>query len=385
MSDHEELSYKISMLGPTRVGKTSIVASLLHSGEQMLIGTSVTMSAGDPRTERLIALTTQTLQGALKAGAFQPESLRQTTEPQHFSLLLDPGIEGAGVRFDLLDFPGGWLNPITRPEAREQDWRECLRFIKDSSVLVVPVDAAVLMEASLQEYQRAWPAILRIADVVKVAGDWAASRKVAGQDEPALLVFAPVKCEAYYDDNGGRIDRSEELFRRFTEEYGAVVQRVREEYGAVEQLYCPVDTIGCVELRSAEWVPTSPEAGSWTFVPTFQLRPEALSGKATVAPKGVDDVLAALCRHLLEARRAAEKRGADDAESAHDQAHDYATRSEGIFWDLVLWLSRERARRRELEQETGARAKQTRDRVDALDKVVRDIAERPFGRRVRGL
>ena len=385
MTDREELPYKISMLGPTRVGKTSIVASLLHGGEQMLIGTSVTMSAGDPATERRIALTTQALQGALKAGAFQPESLRQTNEPQHFTLLLDPGVEGAGVRFDLLDFPGGWLNPITRPELREQEWRGCLRFIKESSVLIVPVDAAVLMEASLQEYRRAWPAILRISDVVKVAGDWAAARKVAGEDEPALLVFCPVKCESYFDDNGGRIDRSEELFRRFNDEYGVVVDRVRREYAGVDQLYCPVDTIGCVELRSAEWIPTTPEAGSWTFAPTFQLRPEALVGNATLQPKGVDDVLAALCRHLLEARHSAEKVSAQDADFVHDQARELADRSEGLFRDLVLWLTRERARRYETERQMGARAKEIRSRVDALDKAVRDIADRPFGRRVRGL
>ena len=129
MTDQEALPYKISMLGPTRVGKTSIVASLLHGGEQMLIGTSVTMSAGDPSTERRIALTSQALEGALKAGAFRPESLEQTVEPSRFSLLLDPGVEGAGIRFELLDFPGGWLNPITRRPEREADWQECLRFI----------------------------------------------------------------------------------------------------------------------------------------------------------------------------------------------------------------------------------------------------------------
>ncbi|HEY0813937.1 MAG TPA: hypothetical protein VGE11_11720 [Pseudonocardia sp.] len=385
MSEREELPYKISMLGPTRVGKTSIVASMLHGGEQMLIGSSVTMSAGDPRTERLIALTVQGLQGALKAGAFQPESLRQTNEPQHFTLLLDSGVPGAAVRFDLLDFPGGWLNPITRPEGREQDWQECLRFIKESSVLIVPVDAGVLMEAALQEYKRAWPAILRIADVVKVAGDWAAGRKVAGEDEPALLVYCPVKCESYFDDNGGRIDRSEELFRRFHDEYGEVIDRVRREYGGVDQLYCPVDTIGCVELRSAEWIPAGVDEGSWRFAPTFQLRPEALNGNATLAPKGVDDVLAALCRHLMEARQAAEKLSAEGADSAHDQARELADRSEGIFRDLVLWLTRERARRHQAEWEAGARAKEVRGRVDALDKVVRDIADRPLGHRARGL
>ena len=47
MSD--ELSFKVSMLGPTRVGKTSIIASMLQGGQQLLTGTPVTMPLGEHR------------------------------------------------------------------------------------------------------------------------------------------------------------------------------------------------------------------------------------------------------------------------------------------------------------------------------------------------
>lgn len=384
MSEPDELSFKISLLGPTRVGKTSIVASVMQGGEQLLTGTPVTMRAADSVTERRIAQTRQSLQGGLKAGEFRPGSLQNTQEPQQYALELDPGVPGAGIRFDLLDFPGGWLNPLTRPPGRQAEWVECTTFIKDCSVLIVPVDASVLMEASRQEYRRAWPSILTTDEIRQVAGDWASGRKVAGP-EPALLMFCPVKCESYFADNGGRIDRSEELFQRFREEYGHIVERVRQEYPGTVQMYCPVDTIGCVELIYAEWIPSDEEIGGWRFEPTFGLRPDALGGVARLRPMGVDDVLTALCRQLMEARQSVDRAVAREMQGEHELARVMAERDEGIVRNMLLWVRRERQRRRRYAAESGKRAEEMRNRVESLDKIVRDIAERPAGYRVRAL
>jgi hypothetical protein len=384
MSEADELSFKISLLGPTQVGKTSIVATMLQGGEQLLVGTPVTMRAYDAPTERRIALTRQALNGGLKAGEFHPGSLQSTQEPQHYNLLLDPGVPGAGVQFNLLDFPGGWLNPVTRPTGREAEWQECKSFIRESSVLIVPVDASVLMEASRTEYKRAWPSILTTEEIRQVAGEWASARRLVDH-EPALLIFCPVKCESYFDDNGGRIDRSGELFGRFGEEYGPIVKWVRDEYPGAVQIYCPVDTIGCVELFHAKWTPTDPEKGGWQFEATFGLRPSVLGRPAQLQPKGADDVLTALCSQLMQARFTVDQIDAVEADRSHEEALELAERNEGIIRNMLLYLRRERQRRRMLAFDTGRRAQEMRNRVEALDKIVRDIADRPAGPRVRAL
>jgi hypothetical protein len=380
----DELSFKVSMLGPTRVGKTSIIASMLQGGQQLLTGTPVTMRSASTATDRRITQTRRALQGSLHAGEFKPDSLQSTNEPSEYSLMLDPGVDGAGVRFDLLDFPGGWLDPLMRPDDSQQAWENCRRFIDRSSVLIIPVDAAVLMEADRKEYRSAWPSILTMDEVQDVAAQWASTRKLR-DTEPALVIFCPVKCEAYFADNGGFRDESDELFQRFTQAYGSVVAQIRAEYARVAQLYCPIDTLGWAELRSAIWAPDPREASGWRFEPTFTLRADALAGTAKLRTKGVDDLLAALCNQLMAARRAADAVTSDEANRTYVQAKATAERREGLLRDLWLWANRERARRKRVADEAGRDAREIRNRLEALDKIVSDIARRDRGHRVKDL
>jgi len=324
------------------------------------------------------------LLSAVYSGEFRPGSLANTNERSDYALLMDPGVEGAGIRFDWLDFPGGWLNPLTLEARDEQQWQECERFILDSSVLIVPVDAAVLMEAARNEHRGAWPSILTIDSVEEIAGQWASGRKLRA-DEPALVLFCPVKCETYFADNGGWRDDSDELFRRFLDVYGDVIARIKGECPSAVMEYIPLDTFGCVELRSAEWIRDSQEIGGWRFDPAFMLRGDGLGGKPRIRTKGVDDVLAALCRQLMNARRAADKDAVDAAEMHHRVAQRYATQREGLFRDMWLWATKQRERRQLLAEHAGRTADEKRARLEAIDKVVAEIAIRDRDRRVRDL
>jgi GTPase SAR1 family protein len=382
--NEEELPFKISLLGPSRVGKTTIIASVLQGGQQLLIGTPVTMRAADNLTNRRITETRQALLGAVYSGEFRPDSLQNTSAPSRYSLLLDPGVEGAGVLFDCLDFPGGWLNPLDRPDSSEQQWRECEQFILDSSVLIVPIDAAVLMEAARNEHRGAWPSILTIDSVEEVAGNWAAGRKLRS-DEPALVLFCPVKCESYFADNGGWRDDSDELFRRVLDVYGEMIARIKGECPRAVMEYIPIDTLGCVELRSAEWVPDPSERSGWRFEPAFTLRGDGPGGRPRIRTKGVDDVLSALCRQLMNARRAADKAAVDAAEAHHRATQAWATQREGLFKDIWLWATKQRETRLILAGQAGRAADEKRARLEAIDKVVADIAIRERDRRVRDL
>ncbi|MGH3787691.1 MAG: hypothetical protein ACRDRG_14320 [Pseudonocardiaceae bacterium] len=387
MNEDGELSFKVGLLGPARVGKTSIVATMLDAGQQLLTGTPVTMRPGDgedDETEDRISRVKRALLRSIRAEEFTPGSLGQTQEKHEYRLRIDPGVPGAGVRFDLLDFPGEWLDPVKRLGLRRKEWEICRRFITQSTVLIIPVDASVLMEADLKKYQGAWPYILTIDKIEEVAGDWASERHMK-PDEPGLLVFCPVKCESYFADNGGWKDNSQELFNRFADVYGDVLRRVRAEAPKVRSIYCPVDTLGCVELIYADWIPNDDDQGGWRFKPTFAFRSDPPGSTPKIKPKGVDDILVSLCSQLLTARRIVDGQRASLQGQQRRVADEIAGRREGLFKDMWLWISGERDRRRKAAEQFGMTEAETLQRVKALEKILTDIAGRARGSRTRDL
>ena len=170
--DRDDLVFRIGLVGPSRVGKTSLITALLRDSQRLLQGTPVSMRPLGTATEKRIAQHRRELDGSLLAGEFTPGALRGTEEPFTFQLLLDSGVRGAGIRLELLDYPGGWLDPATRPHDRDTDWQACQRFLQQCSVLLVPVDAAVLMEPTSAAQLRAVPSILTTPEVGEVVRQW---------------------------------------------------------------------------------------------------------------------------------------------------------------------------------------------------------------------
>ena len=105
----DELVFRIGLVGPSRVGKTSLITALLRDSQRLLQGTPVSMRPLGTPTEKRIAQHRRELDGSLLAGEFTPGALRGTEEPFTFQLLLDSGVRGAGIRLELLDYPGEWL------------------------------------------------------------------------------------------------------------------------------------------------------------------------------------------------------------------------------------------------------------------------------------
>lgn len=377
------LTFKIGLLGPTRVGKTSIVTSLLETGQQLLAGTSVTMRPQDAPTERRIAQNRKHLDACILGEEFTAGSLAGTEEMQVYNLLMDPGVPGAEILLELLDFPGGWLDPLRRPADRQGDWEKCQRFITESTVLIVPIDAAVLMEANTREHRRAWPHILTMHQVEQVVGEWVKDRVVRA-GEPAMLVFCPVKCESYFADNGGTKDVSATLFERFQLAYGNVISRARSEAARaarVEMVYCPVDTLGCVELLDARW--TRDPQGDWEFAPFFRIRRRPGGGTPRISRVGVDDVLTSLCAQLLAARKKVDQHTAVSVRDARAAAEEFAQRDEGLLRNVVLWLTGERSDRKNRASRLGMDEAEVRQRIAALEKIVDDLGNRELGGRTR--
>ena len=292
------IEFKVAIVGPRRVGKTSLITALLSESQKLLAGTPVSI-APVGTTEARIAQHKNDLRGSLLAGEFHPGALGGTQAPFTFTLAMT--VNKASISWAILDYPGGWLDARTRGSENDAEWERCKKWVADSSVLLLPIDASVLMEATLKREKITAQHLLQIGQTEELAREWAKGRAVARQ--PGLMVLAPVKCESYFNDNGGLIDKNEELYRRVVQAYKPVIDAVRQEMAGTTGLsiqYHPVDTFGCVELQMAEWQPptgTPSDSSPLLYSATYIVRP---TGQPT--PKGAGGILIAICRQIVEAQ-----------------------------------------------------------------------------------
>jgi hypothetical protein len=370
-------AFRIGVLGPSRVGKSSLIAAILRDSQDVLAGTSVEIQSDEVSTHRRLAQYRKQLDGSLHAGQFSPDAMHPNQESFVFVLRMFAGERQSGLRMALLDYPGGWLDPEQLPELRHEEWTLCRDFISDSTVLVVPIDAAVMMEAAEPRHRAAVPSILTTGEVVEVARSWATKRHERVGREPGVLVLSPLKCESYFSDNGGLRDASAELEAEVRKAYGDLIRTVRKEAPSVTILYAPVDTIGCVELVTADWhrVPESPDA--FEFNAKYRVRHPHHQ-----QIKGADAPLTVVCKHMADAKQALEQSNATRAQSSAAAAHEYAVRHEGVLKDLWLRIKRERKRRLMTAHERSHEAELARRRLAAFDRAVDELARRPHGSRV---
>ena len=378
MAQNTEATFKIGLLGPSRVGKTSLVTALLAESHNLLAGSGVAMHTVGRETEDKLIRNRQELEGDILAGEFSPASLRGTVEPFTFRLKLDPGVPEAEINIELLDFPGGWLEVSSRPNQYSTDWEACRAFINEATILLIPVDAALLMEASQAPHRRAWTRLLTTAAVEHVARDWAIERN-RRRAEPALLAFCPVKCESYFNDNGGLANRSAELSSRFHTVYNGVIKAVRDEAPLATVLYAPVDTIGCVELIDAEW-PVDPNTKEASFSASYRIREPR-----KISRVGVDDLMRAICKQLVDGRRQLDLRQSEVLAVHAQQDQEYASRNEGFFRNILLLVNGERRARERVARQSAEAVQEVSRRVAALDGVLKQIAASRYGPRAEGL
>ncbi len=374
-----ENAFRVGVIGPSRVGKTSLVAAILRNSQDLLAGTPIEVRANDLATEARISAHRNQLDGALRGGQFLSKSVRATQEPFVFDLLMSSGDREASLEVSILDYPGGWLDPVNRPQLRQKDWEECRDFLRTSTVLIVPIDGTIVMEAVEARHQGMVPAILTTNDVAEVAVSWAKERQeraAQSPPEPGLLILAPLKCESYFADNGGQQDDADKLRSAVTWYYSELIHRVREECRTVTILYSPVDTIGCVELVSGQWRRTEDPPGA-EFHAKYRVR-----GAGRIATKGADTILRGVARHVYEARSGVEAEESAKATQVADSASAYANYNAGLFRNAWFKINGERKRRREAAEGRAQEAQRAEARLKAFHAALEQLSQDSYGPRV---
>ncbi|SDT14689.1 hypothetical protein [Actinoplanes derwentensis] len=301
-------TFKISMIGPSRVGKTTLLTAVLSETERLLGSTPVNVALGE-QTEVRVQRHRRDLARAVAAGEFDAASLGGTED----MFLYEVALESSGdatmrVPFSILDYPGRWLDPIyrsMRPEV-SANWPQCETHIRESLMLLVPVDAAVLMEAVTSRHKGAVADLLGFADVQAVTRRWAKARNLEEhRDEPAVLVIAPIKCERYFDDNGGTGRSGHDLRTKVRAAYEPLLDIIRQESRdrITRVVYAPIDTYGCVELMEAEWF----EVDDGDGLPGLDFRGHYRFRGTTLRPKAADTVMKEMCNCIVAGQRQAER------------------------------------------------------------------------------
>ena len=361
------MSFKIGIVGPTKVGKTSLITAIFEQGKDALKGSRALLRLRG-QGKGLIEKHQQQLEQAIAHGEFDAGSLENTEETTTYNLELALG--QTSLHFELMDYPGGLLSEQTRTTGLEADWERCLESIKASSVLLVPIDAAVIMEATLPSERQAVPSILRTTAVKEVMYEWSKRRSEAWAErrEPALLVLAPIKCETYLDDNGGRSDKADLMQRSIREFYRKPLESVVDEAPHVSILYAPVDTYGCVELKHA------------TFAPTFKARYRFRDLRPTIQPKGADTILGVICAQMLEALAGEQQRKEEYLDKDRRKKEEDA-RSSGFWRSIEWWFTGEGDKRDKARDQANDEHQKQRVVVATLNDAVGVLARhKPSGR-----
>ncbi|MBL7255831.1 hypothetical protein [Paractinoplanes lichenicola] len=374
-------AFKAAVLGPTRVGKTTLLTAILDETKQMLAGTGVIISL-DERTQRRVRTHRQEMQQALLQREFNAYALAGTQDEAYYHVSLQSvADEDVRIPFSILDYPGKWLDPdfLDTVADGKRKWRECEEHIKASVMLLVPIDASILMEAETPPQRGAVPGLLQFGDVEEVARKWASTRNLAEHHhEPAVLVLAPLKCEKYFDDNGGWGRDADELRKRVAEWYGPMLDIVRGEATQrdIKIIYAPIDTYGVVELMEADWPRESD--GRLGFRAHYRIRGD----KTTPSVKAAGAVMTALCQCVVDGWAVAEGRVL--AARQHDYARLVARdRERKGFWGTIgYYVSGESARNAADQGKTAMEITQIEQRQQQVRKSVEALAATAYDPRV---
>jgi len=356
-----DVSWQVTMLGPSRVGKTSLVTALQIGAQDFFKGTAVTVTPVDAFTAAAFRTNNDKMLGELAARRFSPDSLPGNAEEHLYELAVDPGVNAIEERqiLSFVDYPGGWIS--------DGEHEGIVRkHLADSPTVIIPIDATLIMESRPSHL----PDVARILEITAVAEHvrlWATTRR-EGTDDPTLLVLAPIKCESYFDDNGGSADRAEELLTRVRDLYYPVTQAYRDQFSdAPALLYAPVDTIGPVELMDVDWE-VDAQTNRMRMKPDFRVRSDSKGRIPVRSIRGAEPILSYLVRDILAQRdkfMQAEKAAAED-EAERIKFEGRKARSH--WWDRLHdnWSGQKKKRANMTAEQLG--------KIDKLDAGLRRLA-----------
>ena len=235
--------YKITMLGPSGVGKTSLLTAMYEKFEDTAGKLQMTIKPAS-ETQKQIQECLSNLKSLTRRSnniKIQPgEGIRGSITS--FSFYFDLCISGrpSSLRLHFRDYPGGWIN--SNPEKRDR----VIDFVKESVAVLIPIDATAIMEKDAQ-YHEFINLPDTITNVIKEA--------YTDLDSPRLVILAPIKCEKYVRGEGEQQrEKVKKLLEYIELEYKNLIQFLKAEnlFSKIAVVKVPVQTVGNVILSTID-------------------------------------------------------------------------------------------------------------------------------------
>jgi len=273
---------KITMLGSTGVGKTSLLTAMYDQFANNIGKTDLLLTPDDESSdilqERLIELKglldNFESKGGIGATTGDPDNLR--------SFIFGLGRKGKSpsLQLNFRDYPGGYhldKEEVT-PEQKQLRRQFVKNLLTECVAVLIPIDAPALMEKN-GKYHDLINRPQQIRNLFETG--------YQDLDSPRLVILAPVRCEKYMQNE----KLSLELIDRIKEEYKGLLDLFGSELLSpyISVIVTPVQTVGSVIFSRIEMREDSPH---------FMFR--KTSHDARYSPKDSEQPLRYLLRFLLK-------------------------------------------------------------------------------------
>lgn len=272
---------KITMLGASGVGKTTLLTSMYEQFAEIsnqanlqLTPDIETAATLDQYLSQLKSLTYEFKAEEHKKGIRGTLAMAGPESLPSYSFDLSRKDQKPSLRLVFRDYPGGYILPSDITGRRFVQ-----KLLKECAAVIIAIDAPALMELNGR-----WHDLRNKSDeILKLFQT--AYQKI---EEPKLVIFAPVKCETYVQNE----ESANKLIKCIQNKYAPLLEFFLEPIRAdkIAVVTAPVQTVGCVVFLKIEVEHLNQ--------PRFYFR--KISFDAEYSPQDSEQLLRYLLRFLLK-------------------------------------------------------------------------------------
>ncbi len=234
---------QVTMLGPSGVGKTTLLTAVYDQFEDNIGSTNLELKADEESVgiinDNLVALRslTNVYEAKGRVGIIGTEAVAGPESLRSFLFGLGKKAQPSSLQIRFRDYPGTY-HESTASTAERKFVKELL---SQSAAVLIAIDAPALMERN-GKYHDKINRPDQIKDLFRLAYE--------NLDSPRLVIFAPVKCEKYLRDERSTI----ELLNRVRQGYNRLINYFNAETLSpnIVSVITPVQTVGSVVFSRLE-------------------------------------------------------------------------------------------------------------------------------------